>query len=290
MENEKVEWIECPRDAMQGLSWFIPTAQKVEYLNTLLGVGFDVLDFGSFVSPKAIPQLRDTAEVLSGLTLNDQTKLLAIVANVRGAEDACEFDEIFYLGFPFSISETFQQRNTNSSIESSLLSVDAIQNLCERHRKELVVYISMAFGNPYGDDWNEEIAVKWTQKIASLGVKTIAMSDTVGLAHPTDVKKIFDAVIPSLPKVKIGAHLHASADNWKSKVNAAWESGCRRFDSALKGYGGCPMAEDVLVGNLASENFLQFLNERKVKSKVDSTKFAEALFMASAVFQEPLTT
>lgn len=290
MLNEKVEWIECPRDAMQGLSWFIPTAQKIEYLNTLLGVGFDVLDFGSFVSPKAIPQLRDTAEVLSGLTLNDQTKLLAIVANVRGAEDACEFDEISYLGFPFSISETFQQRNTNSSIESSLLSVDAIQNLCERHRKELVVYISMAFGNPYGDDWNEEIAVKWTQKIASLGVKTIAMSDTVGLAHPTDVKKIFDAVIPSLPKVKIGAHLHASADNWKSKVNAAWESGCRRFDSALKGYGGCPMAEDVLVGNLASENFLQFLNEKKVKSKVDSTKFAEALMMASAVFQEPLTT
>jgi hydroxymethylglutaryl-CoA lyase len=290
MENEKVEWIECPRDAMQGLSWFIPTAQKIEYLNTLLEVGFDVLDFGSFVSPKAIPQLRDTAEVLSQLTLNDQTKLLSIVANLRGAEDACEFDEISYLGFPFSISETFQQRNTNSSIETSLLAVEAIQNLCERHRKELVVYISMAFGNPYGDEWNEDIAVKWTQKIASLGVKTIAMSDTVGLAHPADVKRIFDAVIPSLPKVKIGAHLHASADHWKSKVIAAWDSGCRRFDSALKGYGGCPMAEDVLVGNLASENFLQFLNERNVKSKVDSTKFAQALMMASAVFQEPLAT
>ncbi len=290
MENEKVEWIECPRDAMQGLSWFIPTAQKVEYLNALLGVGFDVLDFGSFVSPKAIPQLRDTAEVLSQLTLNDQTKLLAIVANVRGAEDACEFDEISYLGFPFSISETFQQRNTNSSMESSLLAVESIQNLCERHHKELVVYISMAFGNPYGDEWNEEVAVSWTKKIASLGVKTIAMSDTVGLAHPSDVKKIFEAVIPSLPKVKIGAHLHANADNWKSKVTAAWESGCRRFDSALKGYGGCPMAEDVLVGNLASENFLQFLNERSVKSNVDTAKFAEALMMASAVFQEPLAT
>ena len=290
MENENVEWIECPRDAMQGLSWFIPTAQKIEYLNSLIGVGFDVLDFGSFVSPKAIPQLRDTAEVLRQLTLNDQTKLLSIVANVRGAEDACEFDEIAYLGFPFSISETFQQRNTNSSIESSLLTVESIQNLCERHRKELVVYISMAFGNPYGDEWNEEIAVGWTQKIASLGVNTIAMSDTVGLAHPSDVKRIFDAVIPSLPNVKIGAHLHASADNWKSKVTAAWDSGCRRFDSAMKGYGGCPMAEDVLVGNLASENFLQFLHERKVKSNIDTTKFAKALMMASAVFQEPLAT
>ncbi|MBK7964184.1 MAG: hydroxymethylglutaryl-CoA lyase [Bacteroidetes bacterium] len=275
---------------MQGLSWFIPTAQKIEYLNSLIGVGFDVLDFGSFVSPKAIPQLRDTAEVLRQLTLNDQTKLLSIVANVRGAEDACEFDEIAYLGFPFSISETFQQRNTNSSIESSLLTVESIQNLCERHRKELVVYISMAFGNPYGDEWNEEIAVGWTQKIASLGVNTIAMSDTVGLAHPSDVKRIFDAVIPSLPNVKIGAHLHASADNWKSKVTAAWDSGCRRFDSAMKGYGGCPMAEDVLVGNLASENFLQFLHERKVKSNIDTTKFAKALMMASAVFQEPLAT
>jgi hydroxymethylglutaryl-CoA lyase len=290
MGNERVEWIECPRDAMQGLSWFIPTAQKIAYINTLLGVGYDVIDFGSFVSPKAIPQLRDTAEVLSQLELNDRTKLLAIVANVRGAEDACEFDEISYLGFPFSISETFQQRNTKSSIEESLQSVEIIQNLCLRHHKELVVYISMAFGNPYGDAWNEEIAVKWTKQIASLGVKTIAMSDTVGLAQAADVKKIFDAVIPSLPQVKIGAHLHASPDHWKSKVTAAWDSGCRRFDSALKGYGGCPMAEDVLVGNLASENLYQFLNERNVKSSIDPSQFAHALMMASAIFQEPLAT
>ncbi|MBK9637986.1 MAG: hydroxymethylglutaryl-CoA lyase [Bacteroidetes bacterium] len=275
---------------MQGLSWFIPTAQKIAYINTLLGVGYDVIDFGSFVSPKAIPQLRDTAEVLSQLELNDQTKLLAIVANVRGAEDACEFDEISYLGFPFSISETFQQRNTNSSMEESLQSVEMIQNLCLRHHKELVVYMSMAFGNPYGDAWNEEIAVKWTKQIASLGVKTIAMSDTVGLAQASDVKKIFDAVIPSLPHVKIGAHLHASPENWKSKVTAAWESGCRRFDSALKGYGGCPMAEDVLVGNLASENLYQFLNERNVKSSIDPSQFAHALLMASVIFQEPLAT
>ncbi|MFN0187711.1 MAG: hydroxymethylglutaryl-CoA lyase [Bacteroidia bacterium] len=290
MGNERVEWIECPRDAMQGLSWFIPTAQKIAYINTLLGVGYDVIDFGSFVSPKAIPQLRDTAEVLGQLELNDRTRLLAIVANVRGAEDACEFDEISYLGFPFSISETFQQRNTNSSIDESLKSVEIIQNLCLRHHKELVVYMSMAFGNPYGDAWNEEIAVKWTKQIASLGVKTIAMSDTVGLAQAADVKKIFDAVIPSLPQVKIGAHLHASPDNWKLKVTAAWESGCRRFDSALKGYGGCPMAEDVLVGNLASENLYQFLNERSVKSSIDPAQFAHALMMASVIFQEPIAT
>jgi len=290
MGNERVEWIECPRDAMQGLSWFVPTAQKIAYINTLLGVGYDVIDFGSFVSPKAIPQLRDTAEVLSQLELNDRTKLLAIVANVRGAEDACEFDEISYLGFPFSISETFQQRNTNSSIDESLQSVEMIQNLCLRHHKELVVYMSMAFGNPYGDAWNEDLAVKWTKQSASLGVKTIAISDTVGLAQPADVKKIFDAIIPSLPQVKIGAHLHASADNWKSKVTAAWDSGCRRFDSAMKGYGGCPMAEDVLVGNLASENLYQFLNDRNVKSSIDSSQFAHALMMASAVFEEPLAT
>lgn len=290
MENEKIEWVECPRDAMQGLTWFIPTTQKIEYLNALLKVGFDVLDFGSFVSPKAIPQLRDTGEVLSKLDLNERTKLLAIVANLRGAEDACEFEEISYLGFPFSISETFQQRNTNSSIEASLQSVENIQNLCLRNHKELVIYISMAFGNPYGDPWSEEIAVQWTKRIASMGVNTIAMSDTVGLASSADVKSIFDAVIPALPRVKMGAHLHASADNWKEKVSAAWNSGCRRFDSAMKGYGGCPMAEDVLVGNLASEHLLQFLNEKNVKSKVDPEKFSEVLMMASQVFAEPLAT
>jgi len=290
MEKENVEWVECPRDAMQGLSWFIPTPQKIEYINALLKVGFDVLDFGSFVSPKAIPQLRDTAEVLSKLQLNNRTKLLAIVANQRGAEDALVFDEISYLGFPFSISETFQQRNTNSSIEQSLSTVESIQNLCLKNNKELVVYMSMAFGNPYGDEWNGEIAVRRTEQIASMGVKIIAMSDTVGLAKADDVKAIFDAVIPALPNVKIGAHLHVSADNWKAKLSAAWDSGCRRFDTALKGYGGCPMAEDVLVGNLAAENLYSFLNERNVKTTVDSALFAASMLMASQVFDHPSAT
>ena len=290
MEKENVEWVECPRDAMQGLSWFIPTPQKIEYINALLKVGFDVLDFGSFVYPKAIPQLRDTAEVLSKLQLNNRTKLLANVANQRGAEDALVFDEISYLGFPFSISETFQQRNTNSSIEQSLSTVESIQNLCLKNNKELVVYMSMAFGNPYGDEWNEEIAVRRTEQIASIGVKIIAMSDTVGLAKADDVKAIFDAVIPALPNVKIGAHLHVSADNWKAKLSAAWDSGCRRFDTALKGYGGCPMAEDVLVGNLAAENLNSFLNERNVKTTVDSALFAASMLMASQVFDHPSAT
>ena len=287
---EKVEWVECPRDAMQGISWFIPTEQKIKYLNALLKVGFDVLDFGSFVSPKAIPQLKDTAEVLTRLELNAVTRLLSIIANVRGGETAVSFDEISYLGFPFSISETFQQRNTNSSIEDSIHTVEKLQSLCVNNKKELVVYISMAFGNPYGDEWNADIALKWVKKITELGVKTIAMSDTVGLARASDIKKIFETVIPAFPSVKFGAHLHASPDNWKEKVGAAWEHGCRRFDSAMKGYGGCPMAEDELVGNLASENFLRFLDEKKVNTSIDATKFGLALAEAGAVFTEPLTT
>ncbi|MBL7923601.1 MAG: hydroxymethylglutaryl-CoA lyase [Bacteroidia bacterium] len=290
MEREKIEWVECPRDAMQGLSWYIPAEVKTHYLNTLLKVGFDVIDFGSFVSPKAIPQLRDTAEVLSGLEVTPSTKLLAIVANARGGETASSFDEITYLGFPFSISETFQQRNTNSSIENALSTVETLQHLCLRRNKELVVYISMAFGNPYGDPWSDEIAVKWTQKIAGLGVKTIALSDTVGLADPAHVGAIFQAVIPALPDVKFGAHLHCTPDNWRKKVNAAWSAGCRRFDTALKGYGGCPMAEDELVGNLASEKLLQFLDENKVTSCIDKDKFGLALAEAASVFTEPLTT
>ncbi|MFN8152899.1 MAG: hydroxymethylglutaryl-CoA lyase [Bacteroidia bacterium] len=288
---EKVEWVECPRDAMQGLHWFIPTQQKIRYINTLLNVGFDVLDFGSFVSPKAIPQLQDTAEVLAGLNLSaSQTRLLAIIANLRGGEAAAEFDEISYLGFPFSISETFQQRNTNSSISQSLSTVEALQNLCLKSNKELVVYISMAFGNPYGDEWNADVALRWTEKIAGLGIKTIALADTVGLAKAEDVKSIFEALIPSIKDVRFGAHLHAGPSNWKSKVEAAWDAGCRRFDTALKGYGGCPMAEDELVGNLAAENFKLFLDEKQVKTGIDSRGFERALLEANTVFAEPLAT
>lgn len=277
--------IECPRDAMQGLQEFIPTELKAEYINQLLKVGFDTIDFGSFVSPKAIPQLRDTAAVLSQLDLSSTTsKLLAIVANHRGAEDAAEFEEISYLGFPFSISETFQLRNTNSTIEQSLTTVAQIQDLCIRNRKQLVVYISMAFGNPYGDEWNEEIALRWIEKIRQLGVKTIALADTVGLANSDDVHRILNHLISSINNVEFGAHLHCTAENWEEKVNAAYQAGCRRFDTAIKGYGGCPMANDSLVGNLATEKFLTYLNNNNQFSKIDNDAFNEALLISDRVF------
>jgi len=287
--TNQVNLVECPRDAMQGLNWFIPTDTKVSYLNKLLRVGFDTLDFGSFVSPKAIPQMRDTAAVLGQLDLSQSsTRLLAIVANLRGGQDAAQFPEIQYLGFPFSISETFQQRNTNSSINDSLQTVEKIQSLCVNSGKELVLYISMAFGNPYGDDWSPELAVQWVQKMASLGIKTIAMADTVGVARPEDVSTLFNAVIPAFPEVKFGAHLHCTPYNWKQKVEAAWNAGCRRFDAAMKGYGGCPMAKDDLVGNLATENLLTYLDENHVELQLDRHLFASALIEAAEVFSEPL--
>lgn len=277
--------IECPRDAMQGIHEFIPTSIKADYINRLLKVGYDTIDFGSFVSPKAIPQLRDTSEVLSALDLSStSSKLLAIIANLRGGEDAVKFDEIKYLGFPFSISETFQQRNTNSSIEQSLKTVENLQRLCSNNHKELVVYISMAFGNPYGDKWNEEIAFNWVNSIQQLGVKIVALSDTVGVATPKAINSIFSHLIPALPSVEFGAHLHCTADNWKQKVDAAFSAGCRRFDSAIKGLGGCPMAEDDLVGNLASESLLSFLNEKKVIIDLDTAAFAEAMLFSDLVF------
>ncbi|HOS47644.1 MAG TPA: hydroxymethylglutaryl-CoA lyase [Bacteroidia bacterium] len=277
--------IECPRDAMQGIHDFIPTSVKANYINRLLKVGYDTIDFGSFVSPKAIPQLRDTADVLSSLDLSEtSSKLLAIIANVRGGEDAVKFEEIKYLGFPFSISETFQQRNTNSSIDQSLKTVEQLQSICVNNSKELVVYISMAFGNPYGDLWNEEIAFKWVNTIQQLGVKIVAMSDTVGVASPEAIKTIFSHLIPALPNVEFGAHLHCTADNWKHKVNAAYQSGCRRFDAAIKGFGGCPMAEDELVGNLATENLISYLNENKVNTNLDMSAFSEAMLFSGTVF------
>jgi len=277
--------IECPRDAMQGIHDFIPTSLKAEYINRLLKVGYDTIDFGSFVSPKAIPQLRDTAEVLSALDLSQtSSKLLAIIANVRGGEDAVKFEEINYLGFPFSISETFQQRNTNSSIDQSLKTVEQLQSLCVNNKKELVVYISMAFGNPYGDIWNEEIAFNWVNTIQQLGVKIVAMSDTVGVASPEAINVIFSHLIPALPNVEFGAHLHCTAGNWNQKVDAAFRSGCRRFDAAIKGFGGCPMAEDELVGNLATENLISYLNENKVNTELDKAAFTEAMLFSGTVF------
>ncbi len=277
--------IECPRDAMQGIHDFIPTSLKADYINRLLQVGYDTIDFGSFVSPKAIPQLKDTAEVLSALNLSQtSSKLLAIIANFRGGEDAANFDEINYLGFPFSISETFQQRNTNSSIDQSLKTVEQLQSLCVNNKKELVVYISMAFGNPYGDLWNEEIAFNWVNTIQQLGVKIVAMSDTVGVASADAIKTIFGHLIPALPNVEFGAHLHCTADNWKTKVDAAFVSGCRRFDAAIKGWGGCPMAEDELVGNLATENLISYLNENKWSANLDEAAFNDAMLFSNSVF------
>lgn len=257
--EKKIKLVECPRDAMQGWEPWISTEKKIEYLNELLKVGFDTLDFGSFVSAKAIPQLRDTKEVLKGLDLsNTNTKLLAIVANVRGAEEAAVYPEIKYLGFPFSISEEFQKRNTNSTIEESLSRVKEIQSICEKSSKELVIYISMGFGNPYGDPWNKDVVIQWVKKLAELGIKIIALSDTIGVSTKENITYLFSSLIPEFPDVEFGAHLHSDSSTWHEKVDAAYKSGCVRFDSALKGIGGCPMANDDLVGNLATENLVGY--------------------------------
>ena len=277
--------IECPRDAMQGILEFIPANKKAAYINSLLEVGFDTIDFGSFVSPKAIPQMRDTAEVLGKLNLSStSSKLLAIIANERGAEDAMQFEEIAYLGFPFSISETFQQRNTNSSILESLKRVEDIQNLCTRNKKQLVVYISMAFGNPYGDEWNSEIVIKWAYELAQLGIKTIALADTIGISNPSTISTLFSSVIPKFPNVEIGAHLHTTPGTWEEKIKAAYENGCYRFDSAIKGYGGCPMAKDELVGNMPTENLVSFFKERKVDIGINEKAFEKAMEIALDTF------
>ena len=279
--------IECPRDAMQGIKEFIPTEKKIAYINSLLKVGFDTIDFGSFVSAKAIPQLQDTAKVLNGLNLSStKSKLLAIIANLRGAEDAVAFDEITYLGFPFSISETFQKRNTNSSIQESLGRVDEIQNICVNNKKQLVVYISMAFGNHYGDPWNSDIVITWTKKLASMGVKIIALADTVGVSNAQNIAHLFSSIIPEFKDVEIGAHLHTTPDTWEEKVQAAIDNGCVRFDSAMKGFGGCPMAEDKLVGNMPTENLLNYFNRKNISSSIDENFFAESMQLASKTFPQ----
>lgn len=284
MENTPVKLIECPRDAMQGIVPFIPTDLKVEYLNSLLRVGFDTIDIGSFVSPKAIPQLADTAEVLARIGPS-ASKLLVIVANERGAEQAVEQERVTYLGYPFSISETFQQRNTNTSIEGSWSRIARIAELTSAANKELVVYISMAFGNPYGDPWNAEVAMEWTERLVNeLGVRIIALSDTVGVARPVDIQSMFSALISALPHVEFGAHLHCTPENWPVKTQAAWDAGCRRFDGAIKGYGGCPMAEDDLVGNLQMELFVQSLEERGIPTGLDLAGLERSVTLAGRVF------
>ena len=270
---------------MQGWKHFIPTEKKIEYINALLKVGFDTIDFGSFVSPKAIPQMADTKEVLKGLKVDNlKSKLLAIVANVRGAEEAVVFDKITYLGFPFSVSQTFQKRNANSTIEQSLITVEAIQDLCNKNKKQLVIYISMGFGNPYGDDYNEEIVMKWVNKIIALDVKIISLADTVGLAEPAQVSSVLNNLIPKYPDIEFGVHLHSSPANWKQKIDAALLAGCKRFDGALKGIGGCPMANDDLVGNINTELLIAYFEEKNILQGIDNDALQEAIFLADKIF------
>ncbi len=281
----KVKLIECPRDAMQGWPHFIPTDRKIEYINSLLKVGFDTLDFGSFVSPMAIPQMADTKEVIKQLDLkNTNTRLLAIIANLRGAADAVAYDEISYLGFPFSISETFQQRNTNSSVDESLKRVEAIQELCVQNNKELVVYISMGFGNPYGDVYNDEIVIKRSKQIEDLGVKIISIADTVGLATANEVRILMEKIIPAFKNIEIGVHLHSAPENRIAKLEAALNAGCKRFDAALKGIGGCPMAGNDLVGNMNTEVMLHYFKNEMLEIHLDENALHDSIKIANNIF------
>ncbi|QEC69523.1 hydroxymethylglutaryl-CoA lyase [Panacibacter ginsenosidivorans] len=280
-----IKLVECPRDAMQGWLHFIPTQQKVAYINALLNVGFDTIDFGSFVSPKAIPQMADTKEVLNGLQLrSSKTKLLAIVANMRGAEEAVLFDAIDYLGFPFSISPTFQLRNTNSTIEESFSRVEEIQNLCIKNKKQLVIYLSMGFGNPYGDVYNESILTHWAAEIAKLDVKIISLADTVGVATPQQISAALNVLIPLYKDIEFGVHLHSAPLNICNKLQAAVDAGCKRFDGALKGIGGCPMAQDDLVGNMPTELMISFFEQQHLLAGLNNDALQYCLQLANKIF------
>lgn len=283
---KKVKIIECPRDAMQGIkSHFISTDKKALYINSLLKVGFDTIDFGSFVSPKAIPQMRDTAEVLAKLDLTKtNSKLLAIIANTRGANDAVQFKEIDYLGYPFSISENFQMRNTHKTIAESIKTLDDILNLADKHNKEVVAYLSMGFGNPYGDTWNVEIVGEWTEKLSKMGVKILSLSDTIGSSTPDVISYLFSNLIPKYPKIEFGAHLHTTPDKWHEKVDAAYKAGCNRFDGAIKGYGGCPMAKDELTGNMPTEKLVSYFTAQKADTNIKPMSFESAYNKALEVF------
>ena len=283
---KKVKIIECPRDAMQGIkSHFISTDKKALYINSLLKVGFDTIDFGSFVSTKAIPQMRDTAEVLAKLDLTKtNSKLLAIIVNTRGANDAVQFKEIDYLGYPFSISENFQMRNTHKTIAESIKTLDDILNLADKHNKEVVAYLSMGFGNPYGDPWNVEIVGEWTEKLSNMGVKILSLSDTIGSSTPDVISYLFSNLIPKYPKIEFGAHLHTTPDKWHEKVDAAYKAGCNRFDGAIKGYGGCPMAKDELTGNMPTEKLVSYFTAQKADTNIKPMSFESAYNKALEVF------
>ncbi len=283
--SDKVKIIECPRDAMQGIKSFIPTELKAKYIQSLLGCGFDTVDFGSFVSPKSIPQMVDTAEVLSMLDLSRTTsKLLAIVANVRGAQTAVTHKEIHNLGYPFSISENFQMRNTHKTIEQSVEIVREILHIAKDNNKEVVTYISMGFGNPYGDPWNVDIVGEWTEKLAEMGVRILSLSDTVGTSTPENIEYLFSNLIPKYPEIEFGAHLHTTPSKWHEKVEAAFRSGCRRFDGAVQGFGGCPMAKDELTGNMPTEKMLSYFTAQKVDSNVHWMAFEAAYNKATELF------
>ena len=274
--------IECPRDAMQGYEKFIPTENKIKYINQLLKVGFDTIDFGSFVSPKAIPQLKDTEDVLNGLNFDfTSSKLLAIIANYRGANDACNFEQIDYLGFPLSVSQEFQKRNTNKSINQALHVLEKIQVLCLKNKKKLVVYLSMAFGNPYSENYHPDLVASLTKKLNDLEINIVALSDTIGVSNPANITPLFTTLIKEYPLIEFGAHFHTTTENWKEKVVAAYKSGCKRFDGALKGYGGCPMANDKLVGNMPTEQLLNYFN---TKIEFDQKELEKTLQLTDLIF------
>lgn len=280
-----IKLVECPRDAMQGIKDFIPTDLKAAYINALLKVGYDTIDFGSFVSPKAIPQLADTSKVLSKLDLeNTDSKLLVIIANERGAKDAAKHKEISYLGYPFSVSETFQRRNTNASITQSVERIKRIQEICVANDKELVCYLSMGFGNPYGDPYSPEIVEEWVEKLSAFGIKIFSLSDTIGVAKPDTIGYLFSKLIPRFPHLEFGAHLHTAPHNWKEKIDIAFESGCKRFDTAIFGYGGCPMAKDDLIGNFPTEHFVNYFGIKTIGKQFNIYAFEEALRIAKRVF------
>ena len=282
---EAIKIIECPRDAMQGIKTFIPTDRKVAYIQSLLRVGFDTIDFGSFVSSKAIPQMQDTAEVLASLDLSKTlSKLLAIIANTQGAIAASQHQSIQYLGFPFSISENFQMRNTHKTIAKSLVTLQEILEIADTANKEVVVYLSMGFGNPYGDPWNEEIVGEWTEKLSNMGVKILSLSDTVGSSTPDVIQYLFSNLIPKFQNIEFGAHLHTTPDKWFEKIDAAYNAGCRRFDGAIQGFGGCPMAKDVLTGNMPTEKLLSYFNSKKENTNLSAMSFESAYNEASKLF------
>ena len=280
-----IKVVECPRDAMQGIKNWIPTKDKISYIQSILSVGFDIVDFGSFVSPRAVPQMKDTHYVIENLDLSStKSKLLAIVANLRGAKDACSYSQISYLGYPFSISENFQMRNTNKNIEESISELSKIIELANKNKKEVVVYLSMGFGNPYGDQWNYEIVEKWIDLLYYMNIKTISISDTIGAAKSEDIKTVFSNTVIKYPTIEFGAHFHTKPNEWYEKIDTAYRAGCKRFDSAIQGYGGCPMARDELTGNFPTEKLITYFNSKKIPLNIDTLHFESSFNESTKLF------